>query len=132
MPAPKRNYFFVSYQLGAADVKGNYYNYDPKNPDKEGLDAYSLQQIPSSKIMAGFGYQTFFWNRVSADFTMGIAMGALDAPGKSPLSNCDYNCFLNGFSREYGANAVSFGNWRGGKAGGMGLNIQLKLGVLLF
>lgn len=132
MPAPKRNYFFVSYQVGAADIKGNYFLYNGTNPAKEGLFSYNLLQIPSSKFMAGFGYQTFFWNRVSADFTMGIALGALDAKGRPDTGECDYNCYLGGFSDQYGPNIVSFGNWRAGKAGGMGLNLQLKIGVLLF
>ena len=131
MPAPKRNYFFVSYQLGGANVKGNYFDYNATTPDKEGLYTYNLA-AQSSRITTGFGYQTFFWNRVAADFTMGIAMGALDVREGASSIDCDYNCFLNGFSDRYGPNTVSFGNWRAGKAGGMGLNLQLKLGILLF
>jgi hypothetical protein len=131
MPAPKRNYFFVSYQLGSANVKGNYFDYNATTPDKEGLYTYNLP-AQSSRFTTGFGYQTFFWNRVAADFTMGIAMGALDVQQETSSIECDGNCFLNGFSNNYGPNTLSFGNWRAGKAGGMGLNLQLKIGILLF
>jgi hypothetical protein len=132
MPAPKRNYFFASYQLGLAEVEGDYFKYSALKPDEEGLNWYRLRQVPSSRIVTGFGYQTFFWNRVSADFSMGIAMGALELNGGPKNSECDYNCYVAGFSDKYGPNVLSFGNWRAGKAGGLGLNLQLKIGVLLF
>ena len=80
----------------------------------------------------GFGYQTILRDIVAIDFCMGVAMGALDVGEGTTKDGRDYNYLVSGFSDKYGPNIVSFGNWRQGKAGGMGLNANLKIGILLF
>jgi hypothetical protein len=129
LPAPKRNYFFARILAGRTSIKGNYFIFDEDNPNNEFYQAYSVKNVPTVRTAIGFGYQTVVFNFVVLDFDLGIATGALLLD--NPKNDADYNYLTQGFSDRYGPNIYSFGNWRQGKAGGMGLNANFKIGILL-
>ncbi len=132
LPAPKRNYFFARYLVGKADINGNYFTFNALDPSKEYLQDFSLSGVSTSKTTVGFGYQNIFWNIVALDIDMGISLGAITLTNKNSSDGQDYNYIITGFSDRYGPNIATFGNWRQGKAGGIGLNASIKIGVLLF
>ena len=132
LPAPKRNYFFARYLVGKADIKGNYFTFNALDPSKEYLQDFSLSGVGTSRTTVGFGYQNIFWNIVALDVDMGISLGALTLTNKNTADGQDYNYIITGFSDRYGPNITTFGNWRQGKAGGIGLGVSVKIGVLLF
>ncbi len=130
MPAPKRNYIFVSYMMGVATAQGNYFRND-NNSTNRVFDKYTATQIQSSRLNVGFGYQTFFWKRISLDFDWGVALGMLNVGDGIAVDGIKNLALIKGFSDNYGPNIVGI-NTISNVPGGFGLALHLKLGVLLF
>lgn len=131
IPAPQGSYAFAQIHLGRADIKGNYYQVDNVNPENESLLSYSSENIRSRKFTAGFGYQEVLLNFITLDFDFGLTLGALNASEKFTINRQDFNFVHGGFGDRYGPNVYSFGEW-GLNQGGIGLTVNLRVGILLF
>ena len=129
MAAPKRNYIFVHYSTGISTAQGNYFKND-NNSTNRVLQQFTTGSLRSSRLNAGFGYQTIFLKRFSIDFDWGVALGMLSVDN-GVTDGIKNVALIKSFSDNYGPNIVGV-NTISEVPGGFGLALHLKFGILLF
>jgi len=127
IPSPKGKYLFARYYYGRSEIEGNFYD-----QELERLLDYTARHVRSSKAQLGFGYKEIFLDLITLDFNFGVTLASMNASENLTFDGQNYNFVLDGIADNYGPNLGSFGGWNSNLPGGFGLNINLKVGVLLF
>jgi hypothetical protein len=124
-PAPLGSFLYFKYATGIAHLKGNYFKIiDYNKPEWDEYLSYDIKNINTQLFELGIGRTLIFWNKCIVQPQIGVAISSINAS--------KYNYVIQGIANNYGAQVLNFGAWRKNAYGSLGLQLDLKLGYLIF
>lgn len=136
IPAPKGSFYYLSCGGGIADYSSTHYKYFDNLSGSDNFDVqdFTLKNIKYGQIEIGYGLQTILKDIIVAEFSFGYNVVI-------PFIDDEYSEYTKDL--HFGSNLLNvayildrvFDEGSSGAAdflGGHGLNLNVKIGVLLF